>query len=308
VSIAIFLCLVITDYINRRRIRRQAKKTSDDATARQSGSLTEQRNILHSRHRAWEEILPIYMPGLLQYQTTLESNSPSNPQLNSTPTVGHPEDAIIWLPSQIPSTQHLRVCYAGLADIEEKIRTAHCYDNLEAVRHVLIIKSRMVAFKNHNVRGQHDSTRSRTVIDRVHERAKVAAERYRVARHAKLALAGAGDWETALQVLNDGDIRGYQDLDCLRVRAGRKGTLEDGQVAVEVEEAEEMGDDVAEDNLWREVRHRRDGMERRATPSPGYGRIIQKPQTLMTRTTTSFERNGLRAEHGQQDAMRRSCC
>ena len=65
--ITTFLSLPITDYIYRRRIRRQAKKTSDDATAQQSGSVTEQRNILRSRLRAWEAILPIYMPGLLQY-------------------------------------------------------------------------------------------------------------------------------------------------------------------------------------------------------------------------------------------------
>ena len=230
--------------------------------AQQSGSLTKQHNILHSHLHAWEEILPIYMPGLLQYQTILESNPPSNPQSSSTSMINHPEDTTIWLPSQILSTQCLQVCYAGLADIEEKIRTAHCYDGLETVCHILKIKSWMVAFKHKSICGQCDSTHSWSVIDWVHERAKVAAERYRVARRAKLALAGAGD-EDMLQVLNDGDIRGYQDPDHLWVHAGHKGTLEDRQVAVEVEmeEAEGMGDDVAEDNLWREVRQRKDGME-----------------------------------------------
>jgi len=81
----------------------------------------------------------------------------------------------------------------------------------------------MVAFKNKNIRGQRDGTRSRTVIDRVHERARVAAERYRVARRAKLALAGSGNWEETLRVLNDGDIQSYQDPKRLRVWAGRRG-------------------------------------------------------------------------------------
>jgi hypothetical protein len=106
----------------------------------------------------------------------------------------------------------------------------------------------------------------------VHERARVAAERYRAARCAKLALAGVGDWEEVLRTLEDGDIRGYQDVEKLRTRMGRPGTLEDGQLA-EVElcaEEEEMGtasdddDDVASINsasidLMGEKRHKRDG-------------------------------------------------
>jgi len=200
--------------MKRRRIRRQVKSTSDDATARQSSTVTEQRNILRNRLRAWEEILPLYMPGLLQHRNTLES------QAAPTSDTDHPEDAVIWLPSRIPENLRSRVCYTGLPDIENRIRTAHCYDSLDAIRHTLNVKSRLVEFKNRNVRGQRDGTRSRTVIDRVHDRAKVAAEKYRVARRAKLALVGPGDWEEVLQVLNDGDIRGYQDPERLRVRPG----------------------------------------------------------------------------------------
>jgi hypothetical protein len=242
--------------MTRRRIRRQVKKNPDAATARQSSSITEQRNILRNRIRAWEEILPLYMPGLAQYRNGLESDASSNSEAE------RPEDAIIWLPSQIPPHHRSRVCYSGLADIEEKIRVAQCYDNLDTVRHVLNIKSRLVEFKNLNVRGQRDSTRSRMFIDRVHERAKVAAERYRVARRAKMALTGSGDWEETLRVLNDADIRGYRDPDRLRVGVGRRGTLEDEQVAaasVEVQEDMEIDDDVADENLFEQVREKRDG-------------------------------------------------
>lgn len=242
--------------MTRRRIRRQVKKSPDAATARQSSSITEQRNILRNRIRAWEEILPLYMPGLAQYRNGLESDASSNSDAE------RPEDAVIWLPSQIPTLHRLRVCYPRLADIEEKIRMAQCYDSLDTVRHVLNIKSRLVEFKNRNVRGQREGTKSRTFIDRVHERAKVAAERYRVARRAKMALAGSGDWEETLCVLNDADIRGYQDPDRLRVRVGRRGTLDDEQVAaaaVEVQEDMEIDDDVADESLLAQVREKRDG-------------------------------------------------
>ena len=120
----------------------------------------------------------------------------------------------------------------------------------------------MVAFKNKHIRGQHDGLRSRTVIDRVHERARVAAEKYRSAQQALLALA---DWEKTFRVLNDGDVCGYQDPERLRVHSGCKGTLEDGQVAAaqvteEVTEDDvEMEDDVAEIDLYLEARDKRDG-------------------------------------------------
>ena len=251
--------------MGRHRICREAKKVTDRVTARQESTLKEQHNILCKGLHAWEEILPIYMPGLLQHCNTLESEGTAHRQSNSMPTTDHPEDAVIWLPSQIPNNIRAHVCTVGLAEIEEKIHTAHCYDSLDAVQHVLNIKSRMVAFKNKNVCGQRDGLQSQTVINQVHERARVAAERYQSARRALLALAGPGDWEKMFCILNDGDICGYQDPEQLQVHPGCKGMLEDGQVAatqVAEEDAEEdvdIEDDVVEVDLYLEVCHKRDG-------------------------------------------------
>ena len=119
--------------MGRHRLHQEAKKVTDRVTTRQESTLKEQCNILHKRLYAWEEILPIYMPGLLQYCNTLESERAAHRQSNSTPTTDHPEDAVIWLPSQIPNNICAHICTVGLAEIEEKIRTAHCYDNLDAV-------------------------------------------------------------------------------------------------------------------------------------------------------------------------------
>ena len=118
------------------------------------------------------------MPSLAQHRASLES---------ATPNI-HPEGSIIWLPSQIPAPLRLHVCCPELPQIEERIHTAQCYDTLDMVRYVLRVKTRMIVFKNKSVRGQRDGTRSRTVIDRVHERVRAAAEKYRVARQAKYAL------------------------------------------------------------------------------------------------------------------------
>jgi len=184
------------------------RKTHDGATVRQDSTLTEQRNILRSRIRAWDQVGPIYMPGLLQYQTV---TLPTSSSPLSLPRTDNPEDYLLWVPSKIPTEYRATVCQKGLAEIEAKLCTAQCQDALKGIRNVLKMKTRMIAFKNRNIRGQSEGTRSRVVIDRVHERARNTAEKYRASGAAKLELEGHGIWEETLHELKDEDIRGYQD-------------------------------------------------------------------------------------------------
>ena len=168
------------------------------------------------------------MPGLLQYKDDLTLGSitaPYSPRHSK-----NPEDADIWVPSWVAEAHRLCICQEGLAEIEDRIQTAQCYDALDVIRHTLKIKSRMVMFKNKNACGQREGLRSRAVIDRVHERAQVHAMKYRAAQEAKYALCGGGPWEEVLRVLLDEDVRGYQDKDCLCIQTGRLGMLDNDQV------------------------------------------------------------------------------
>jgi len=246
----------------RRRLRRLAKKTPGSATVRQESTLTEQRNILRARIKAWDQLCPIYMPGLLQYQTTTLQNNPSSHQNSAPPSSfpqsDNPEDCPLWVPSKILAEHRSAVCRQGLAEIEARLRTAQCQDALEGVRNILKMKTRMIAFKNRNIRGQRQGTRSRAVIDRVHERARSTAEKYRASRVAKLELEGSGVWEETLRELKDEDIRGYQDSNRLRVRQDRRGVLEDEAVeAMRHDEAMDVDDDNI--LLLPQTRTRRDG-------------------------------------------------
>ncbi|KAF8870835.1 hypothetical protein CPB84DRAFT_1692745 [Gymnopilus junonius] len=226
-------------------------------------SITEERNSLRVRLRAWEKLLPIYIPGLLQYETNLSRSSATSqkgekgsdkPQ--DTPegsSSNKPEDAVLWLPSRIPALVRSQVCLAGLPEIEEQLRGAQCMDSLQKLRRILRVKRRMIHFKNKNLHG----TRSRSVIDCVHLKARNAADRYRASRAAKLELAGPGKWEETFRPLNDGDIRGYQDPNHLRPKAGRPGTLEDDRAAGP-STAPNTGDNQ-EFELFNEVQTRHDG-------------------------------------------------
>jgi hypothetical protein len=211
--------------------------------------------VLRARIKHWELIRGVYMPGLQRLQIEQE-RSPSDTRaegFNQPPMSNHPEHVDLWLPSSLSPNTRRSICSVRLIAIEERLRTAQCSDALESLRHILRVKSRMVLFKHKNVRGQREGTRSRSVIDRVHARARAAASKYRLARLAKLSLSGPGVWENTLRVLLDSDIRAYSDPDKMRVSMGRRGTVEDPGILVMPDGLEPKID------LRGEARGRRDG-------------------------------------------------
>ncbi|SJL16268.1 uncharacterized protein ARMOST_19788 [Armillaria ostoyae] len=175
-------------------------------TRHQKASLTEQRNILRAKIQNWEKLHSIYLPRLLQYLSDIEVSA----NKSADDSVVNPEDITLWLPSAVPDVNREHVCMDGLPTIEDRL-----------------LKTRMIQYKNKNIRGQRDSTRSRSVIDSVHQRALNFATQYRVARAMKLALAGPGEWEKMYRVLENGDIWSYTDADHSKLWVGRKGTNED---------------------------------------------------------------------------------
>lgn len=209
--------------------------------------MTEQRNALLTRIRSWEQLLPLYIPGLLQYQT-------DHP--NEAEVADEAEDVKIWLPSAIPDPHRRRIAVQPMIEFEAALRLAQMNDALRSLRQVLKLKSRMVHFKNKEIRGQREGTRSRAVIDRVHERARSTAAKYRAARVAYLGLVGPGEWENDYRVLNDSDIRGYQDPDHIQKRVERRGIHEDGD---RPPEEEIRPNETVEFELFNETRTRRDG-------------------------------------------------
>ena len=138
------------------RICLQAKKSGTSSTLRKDGNLTEQRNLLCSHLRGWEQLVPIYIPSVLQYH--IDGGASTSPSSSS--ASGHPEDAEIWLPSRIPAPHCDAICMSGLPDIEARLREAQAYDALDKIHNMLKVKSRMIDFKNRNIRGQQEGLKS----------------------------------------------------------------------------------------------------------------------------------------------------
>ncbi|KAJ3500318.1 hypothetical protein NLJ89_g9854 [Agrocybe chaxingu] len=65
------------------------------------------------------------MPGLLQFQAELRKKGDP-----LSTTSKHPEDMVLWLPSNIPAAERQRVCFSKLPEIEEMLCTAQCHNAL----------------------------------------------------------------------------------------------------------------------------------------------------------------------------------
>lgn len=232
----------------------QYKKSTK--TAQQTNEILERRNILKRALRAFEKLRSVYMPGLVQYLTDIDEDLSYDED-------GHPESEKLWLPSAIPAHFREAVCCDGVDVIEERLRRARAYDALDSVRHTLRVKTKMILFKNKNIRGQRSSGKSREVIDRIHERVKGFVEKYRRSREGLLLLLGPGDWEEELRVMENADVRSYADPERKKRGPGRRGTNEEEPgmegIVVEDESGFEQQDNDKEFPLLAEARNRRDG-------------------------------------------------
>ncbi|KAF9471523.1 hypothetical protein BDN70DRAFT_819897, partial [Pholiota conissans] len=122
-----------------------------------------------------------------------------------------PEDIDLFLPSRLPAHRREAACIHGLSKMEAQLRNAQCLNALANLHSTLHLKTRMILFKNSNVRGQREGTRSCAVIDGVHQQALHSVDKYCAARDALLSLSGPGSWEKALQPLLNANIRSYMD-------------------------------------------------------------------------------------------------
>jgi hypothetical protein len=215
---------------SRRRLQtsiERAARGREAISGAQESALAQQRILLKEHFMQWEELRLTHMPGLASYLAGI--GEPFSNTDNDTI-----ENAVIWLPSTIPIAQRAVVCAPGLDQMESRLRAALLQDSLDKVRYVMRVKGRMVLFKNQNVRGQREGVRSRSVIDKVHDRAEAAAKKYRTCRKARLALDGEGSWCAIYQELRDSDVRPYSDPALLKPRPGRIGTNEDTRNGIAV--------------------------------------------------------------------------
>ncbi len=198
----------------RHRLRRDAKT----ANASQLPALVERRHALRRRLIKFRDLQAVYMSAAL-------------PILAEDPTarldVEHVENVRIGLPSDIADAHRARVCSIRLTALEDRLREAQCYDALQDLRNKLHTLAHLYNYKKMHVRHQGPNTKARASISQQEDRRDRAAETYRRARRAKLALAGPGDWQKSLRPLHDDDIRHLADEDPRVLSKKRKRNKKD---------------------------------------------------------------------------------
>lgn len=177
--------------------------TTGTGTAHQNTDMVSKRAALRRRIANVRVVQAIYMPCVPQL---LAKHSQGLRPAPANDVTDLPEDQPLFFPHQV-NIEDLEHCTSGIAEIEERLRDAQLHSSLDALRIALHVKTRLITFKNRNVRHQGPNTRARRKID-VNEAKIVAhAEKYRKARSAKFALSGPGQWEMEWRELGRTDVR-----------------------------------------------------------------------------------------------------
>lgn len=171
----------------------------------------QRRTGLRARIASIREVQAIYIPPVpqlvAQYQQAIATRlaSQTRPSLTIT-DIDVPEDQPLFLPSALTSEQRA-ICTPGLAEIETRLRDGQLASSLDTLRCHLHIKSQMLRYKERNVRHQDPNTRARAKIETNETKIVVAAEKYRAAWNAKIALVGRGQWTGKWRELKKSDVR-----------------------------------------------------------------------------------------------------
>ncbi|KAJ7360889.1 hypothetical protein DFH08DRAFT_800310 [Mycena albidolilacea] len=144
-----------------------------------------------------------YSPGTLQHLATA----------GDAVDAVEPERIPLLLPSTLSTAERLPpLSVEGLAAAEA--------ESLDQMRHDLTVKKRLHTYKDLNSRRQHQTTRSRGLLDNHQRKINKSAATYRQARLVRLALipiAGSADWRP----LHLGDMRMMEDEEEAKKRKQR---------------------------------------------------------------------------------------
>ncbi|KAJ8494859.1 hypothetical protein ONZ45_g13096 [Pleurotus djamor] len=135
------------------------------------------------------------------------------------------ESVPVILPSSL-STADRSGCRNDLIDIERSLCETLCQSSLDELRNQLVIKARLLSYKDRHARHQGPNTRTRAIIDRTQSKIKHQTSLFRASWLALKALADGDTSKLKWPELTDGAIRCLTDPDVRdphQVRAARQG-------------------------------------------------------------------------------------
>ncbi|KAL0567206.1 hypothetical protein V5O48_014794 [Marasmius crinis-equi] len=133
------------------------------------------------------------------------------------------EEIPVLLPTGLSAESRLDPAVKGWVEMEVEFRKSQAASALEDLRSNLFVRARLNLQMHLHVRHQRGSGRARQVLARNERKVQASKLRYRAARDALVvALGGAEVEKLGLRVLNDSDVRSFEDDDTQANRSQRK--------------------------------------------------------------------------------------
>ncbi|KAJ7437065.1 hypothetical protein B0H11DRAFT_2255628 [Mycena galericulata] len=167
-----------------RRIKTEI--TGATMTADRESKVNEHRLSFMVKLRRFRDLQRVYTPGAIRALLAEEAARDEDAALPKA------EHVRLYLPSELSEAERLNGCQRGIPEMEARLREAQCSDALGDIRAQLHAKSHLISFKNENVTGQIQSTRSQSLIAQVGARVNGNQQKYTQARRALLRLKGDG--------------------------------------------------------------------------------------------------------------------
>ncbi|KAJ7026606.1 hypothetical protein C8F04DRAFT_966262 [Mycena alexandri] len=175
-------------------------KAVAEPTGPQQIEFLKRRAAITKRIRTFRNLQRAYMPHVRKYLTQTQR------VLWDSDGERDAEAIRLFLPSDITDPKKReKVCAAGLAEVESRLREGEAHDALETLRQGLRVRTMTNRYRLRNATGQRALTRGQGVLRQNNVRIHKAKLRYRYVRNALSRLRGNGDWERVLQVLQDSD-------------------------------------------------------------------------------------------------------
>ncbi|KAL1698469.1 hypothetical protein EV121DRAFT_284741 [Schizophyllum commune] len=186
----------------------------------QQAELARRRTKLMRSITKLHEVQAIYTPASLVRHASWQA-ADANAEL--------PAEQIPLFPPSSLTTSEQATCFSGVVATERRLRHAQCRTSLDGLCNLLIVKSRLLTYKNVNTRNQGPSTRARETLKKNDEKVLRQARKYVAARAGLVRLAGGDvskvEWH-ALDISKD--VRCMEDGDDGKPR-GKKRRPADGE-------------------------------------------------------------------------------
>ncbi|TRM56354.1 hypothetical protein BD626DRAFT_414152 [Schizophyllum amplum] len=206
--------LALLDIENQQRALRHEVAAGRFTTTAQKTELARQRTKLARAISRLREVQSVYTPKSLELLSRQHDNAA---------TVARPvEEQPLFPPSDLPAPDR-RHATGDLGVIEERLRNGGCGTSLEDLRNRLVAKSRMLTYKNRNMRHQGATTRARGVLKKNDEKVDLAVGKYIDSRAALIRLADGDGSRVRWPALDRGkDVRCMEDPDKTRARGTKR--------------------------------------------------------------------------------------